>query len=41
MQTLNGRAILTCVRLYGSEAAFYNQTWISNDAMKKGGHPSD
>ncbi len=34
IQTLDGRAFLVMIRLYGAEAAFYDQTWKPDDVVK-------
>jgi hypothetical protein len=34
IQTLNGRAFLVTIRLYGTETAFYDQTWKPDDVVK-------
>ena len=34
LQTLKGRAFLVTIRLYGAEAAFYDQTWKPDDVVK-------
>ncbi|WP_267241138.1 hypothetical protein [Pseudomonas sp. UFMG81] len=34
IQTLPGRHFLVALRLYGSEDAFYDQTWKPDDVVK-------
>jgi hypothetical protein len=34
IQTLRGKAFLVCLRLYGAETAFYDQTWKPDDVVK-------
>ena len=34
IQTVEGRNFVACVRLYGTEAAFYDQTWRPDDLVK-------
>ena len=34
IQTLNGRAFLVTIRLYGSGTEFYDQTWKPDDVIK-------
>jgi hypothetical protein len=34
IQTLRGKAFLVCLRLYGSETAFFDQTWKPDDVVK-------
>jgi hypothetical protein len=34
IQTLDGRAFLVTIRLYGAEASFYDQTWKPDDVVK-------
>jgi len=34
IQTLNGRAFLVTIRLYGSGTEFYDQTWKPDDMTK-------
>jgi hypothetical protein len=31
---LRGKAFLVCLRLYGSETAFFDQTWKPDDVVK-------
>jgi len=34
IQTLQGKAFMVCLRLYGSETAFFDQTWKPDDVVK-------
>jgi hypothetical protein len=34
IQTLNGKAFLVAIRLYGSSTEFYDQTWKPDDVLK-------
>ena len=34
IQTLNGRAFLVTIRLYGTATEFYDQTWRPDDVVK-------
>ena len=34
IQTIPGRHFVICLRLYGAEDAFYDQTWIPDDVVK-------
>jgi len=34
IQTLRGKAFLVCLRLYGAETAFYDQTWKPDDVVR-------
>jgi hypothetical protein len=34
IQTLRGKAFLVAIRLYGSETAFFDQTWKPDDVVK-------
>ena len=34
IQTAPGRAFICCIRFYGTEIAFYDQTWKPDDLVK-------
>jgi hypothetical protein len=34
VQTVEGRAFLCCIRFYGTEIEFYDQTWKPDDLVK-------
>jgi hypothetical protein len=34
IQTLRGKAFMVALRLYGSETAFFDQTWKPDDVVK-------
>ena len=34
IQTLKDRSFLVCLRLYGTETEFYDQTWKPDDMLK-------